>query len=118
MTEKEKEIRKHIEKLGLTREQAEQLWIEDNSDIVLPEVAEMERKAKESGRRYEQSDKPRKASTRERKVDTEKKEIIEMMAAVLGQRYQITTIKTETEILFSDGDIRYTLKLTKHRNKD
>lgn len=118
MTEKEKEIRKHMEKLGLTRVQAEQLWLEDNSNEVLPEVAEMERKVKECGRRYEKSDSARKTSTRERKVDQEKKEIIEMMAAVLSQHYCIDTIKTETEILFSDGDVRYTLKLTRHRNKE
>lgn len=118
MTEKEKEIRKHMDKLGLTREQAEQLWLEDNSNEVLPEVAEMERKAKECKRRYEKSDTARKASTRERKVDTEKKKIIEMVAEELSQHYYIDVVKTETEILFSDGDTRYTLKLTRHRNKN
>lgn len=118
MTEKEKEIRKHMDKLGLTREQAEQLWLEDNSNEVLPEVAEMERKAKECKRRYEKSDTVRKANTRERKVDHEKKEIIEIVAAVLSQRYHISSIKTETEIVFEDGDIHYTFKLTKHRKKD
>ena len=107
-----------MDKLGLTREQAEQLWLEDNSNEVLPEVAEMERKAKECKRRYEKSDTVRKASTRERKVDTEKKKIIEMAAEELSQHYCIDVVKTETEILFSDGDTRYTLKLTRHRNKN
>ena len=72
---KEQEIQKHMQVLGLTREQAEQLWEDDNSDFVSEEMAEMERKAK-ANRRYEQSDKPRAKAKRELKIDEDKVKII------------------------------------------
>ena len=115
MTEKEKEILKHMAVLGLTREQAEQLWLEDNSNEVLLEVAEMEQKAKECKRRYEVSDKPRKKATKERKVDENKLAIIQTIISALSLDYSILEVKTETEIRLTDGTDTYTVKLVKHR---
>ena len=60
---KEEEIKRYMEKLEISREEAEQLWEDDHEDTVLPEVAEMEKKAKKL-RRYEKSDAPRKTSTK------------------------------------------------------
>ena len=48
----ELEIQKHMEVLGITREQAEQLWLEDNTDFEDEEMKGMREKAKQN-RRYE-----------------------------------------------------------------
>ena len=73
--EKELEIQKHMEVLGITREQAEQLWLEDNTDFEDEEMKGMREKAKQN-RRYEKSDKPRKTSQKTKKLDDDKVKII------------------------------------------
>ena len=124
---KEQEILKHMELLGISREEAEQLWEDDHSDEVLPEVAEMEKKAQKI-RRYEKSDAPRKKSERVRKVDEVKIEIIKSVAKNLSRvvierdneetdlfAENVTILKPEKEITFTIGDDRYSISLTKHR---
>lgn len=115
---KEQEIQKHIELLGLTREQAEQLWEEDNADYVSEEMAEMERKAK-ANRRYEQSDKPRAKVKREVKVDEEKVKIINFLMRVLADSdvSQLEVKNPQREIAFQFNGEDYSLTLTKHRVK-
>lgn len=115
--EKENEIQKHMKILGLTREEAEQLFEDDHSDEVLPEVAEMEKKAKALKRHYETSTKERKKSTRERKIDEDKKIILAEIAEVVAKIGTIQNIKTETEISFLYKDSEYSIKLVKHRKK-
>lgn len=115
--EKEKIIVNYMSNLQIDKEEAEQLFKDDYSDEVLPEVAEIEKKVKEMGRRYEKSDKTRKKSTRERKVDEVKKVLIERVVAELEKDCKIVAIQTETEIKFSFQDEDYTFKLTKHRKK-
>lgn len=125
--EKEQEIQKHMEVLGLTREQAEQLWEEDNSDYVSEEMAEMERKAKVN-RRYEQSDKPRAKAKREVKVDEEKVNILAEIENAMIKRHSIidedewdfenvVIANPQREITFRVGKNEYSLTLTKHRPK-
>jgi hypothetical protein len=115
MSEKEKEIQKHMEVLGLTREEAEQLYVEDNSNETLPEVAEMEQKAKSMKRRYE-ADRTtdRKKSARVLKVDTEKVEIISAIAKMLVAD-EVKIANSQREITFKIGKNDYSLVLTKHR---
>jgi hypothetical protein len=111
--EKEQEIQRHIEVLGLTREQAEQLWEEDNSDYVNEEMAEMERKAK-ANRRYEQADKPRAKAKREVKIDEEKVKIIEVLVKALAESgFEPQTANPQREIVFGE----YSVTLIKHRAK-
>lgn len=104
--------------LSLTREEAEQLWEDDNSDEILPEVAELTEKAKKNlKRQYEiNPDKKRKTSTKERKVNTTKKFLLEKFAETLTNLgiAEMQT-KTETEISFEYDNKKYTLKLTEHR---
>ena len=116
--EKEQEIQKHMEVLGLAREQAEQLWEEDNSDYVSEEMAEMERKAK-ANRRYEQSDKPRAKAKREVKVDEEKVKIIDFLMRVFADSdvSQLEVKNPQREIAFQLNGEDYSLTLTKHRAK-
>ena len=118
MTEKEKAIENYMKTLSLTREEAEQLWEDDNSDEILPEVAELTEKAKKNlKRQYEiNPDKKRKASTKERKVNTTKKFLLEKFAETLiNLGIEEMQTKTETEISFEYDNKKYTLKLTEHR---
>ena len=114
--QKEKEILNYMETLDLTREEAEQLWEDDNSDEMTPEQAELTAKAKELGRHMGESMKERKPREKVRKVDEEKKMILAEFAESLnGIKAEITEVKTETEITFKYGGNIYTVKLTKHR---
>ena len=99
---REQEVQKYMDKLGITREEAEQLWQDDHDDVVTPEMAEMEKKAKQI-KRYEKSDTPRKKTSRERKPDPDKRKIISTVA------------EPEREITFRVGSDEYSLVLTKHR---
>jgi hypothetical protein len=112
---REQEIENNMKLLQISREEAEQLYDDDHSDEVLPEVAEMEKKAKSMKRRYE-TDKTaeRKKSTRTPKIDTEKVEIINTIAEMLvADELKITNI--QREITFKIGENDYSLVLTKHR---
>ena len=113
---KEKEIKNYMEKLQISREEAEQLWEDDNSGYVSDEMKEMERKAKENVKRYEQSEKKRKKVVKERKVDEIKGRILADIKEVLkALGADVKEVKTETEIKFVFDNDDYTLKLTKHR---
>lgn len=116
MTEKEKEIKKFMELFKISREEAEQLWEDDQNDFIGEEGEEMTKKAKEV-KRYEQSDKTKRKKTEKvRKVDEVKKFILSEVAKALTFA-KITNVKTETEISFVYNDESYTLKLTKHRKE-
>lgn len=115
---KEQEIQKHMQVLGLTREQAEQLWEDDNSDFVSEEMAEMERKAK-ANRRYEQSGKPRAEAKREPKIDEDKVKIINFLMRILADSdvSQLEIKNPQREVMFQFNGADYSLTLTKHRPK-
>ena len=116
--EKEKSILNYMQTLSLTREEAEQLWNDDNSDELLPEQQELEEKAKKNlKRQYEiNPNKVRKKVEKERKVNLTKKMLLENFAETL-ECLNITdyTTFTETEIDFKYNDKTYTLKLTEHK---
>ncbi len=118
MTAKEKEqtIEKYIQKLEISREEAEQLFRSDFENEEPPEIAELSEKAKVI-RRYEQSATPRAKSTKERKVDNEKLCILTKIEQLFSTELKCENInrKTETEIKFSYNGNNYTLKLTKNR---
>lgn len=116
--EYEKAILNYMNTLDLTREEAEQLWADDNSDEMTPEQAELEKKFKESGmgRHVGETIKERKKREFIRKVDEEKGSLISEFNKVLeALSADDIVIKTETEISFTYNDNKYTLKLTKHR---
>ena len=116
--EKEKSILNYMQTLSLTREEAEQLWNDDNSDELLPEQQELEEKARKNlKRQYEiNPNKVRKKVEKERKVNLTKKMLLENFAETL-ECLNITdyTTFTETEIDFKYNDKTYTLKLTEHK---
>lgn len=92
------------------------------------EMAEMELKAKESGRRYEGDTKKRKPAARTVKIDSEKVDIIESVAHQLSRFVKSDTedivsaenikiVNQQREITFTVGENEYSLTLTKHRKK-
>jgi len=114
---KEQQIKNYMTKLGISYEEATQLWEDDQEDYIGEEGEAMTAKAKEI-KRYEKKPTERKKVTRERKVDETKKHLLEMVKQALDEnQIEVVGIKTETEINFVYNDENYTLKLTKHRNK-
>lgn len=114
---KEEQIKSYMTKLKISREEAEQLWEDDQEDYIGEVGEEMTKKAKEI-KRYEKADKPKSKSKKERKVDENKKVILDKLHKALETFVKITNVKTETEISFVYNDENYTLKLTKHRKKE
>jgi len=115
MNEKEKTIKKYMGKLGISREEAEQLYLDDKDDFIGEEGEEFTKKAVKNGIRTDVKRKPTKAK-KERKVDAEKGFILENITKVLvSMGASNTATKTETEVSFVFNDNKYTVKLTKHR---
>ena len=113
---KEKTIQNYMKNLGISREEAEQLWEDDQEDYIGEEGEQMTQKAKEI-KRYEKSEKPKGKVKKERQIDENKKLILDNLHNVLETFVKITNRKTETEISFVYNDENYTLKLTKHRKE-
>lgn len=113
MTAKEKEIEKYMKSLDISREEAEQLWIDDHSDEMTEEQAELEAKAK-NFKRYEKSETKKERKPREVKPDETKVFIVAEIANCLD--WLNPTIKNiQREITFTYKDEEYSLTLTKHR---
>lgn len=117
MTQKEKEIKGFMEKYQITYEEAEEMWLFDNDKIEIEEVNQLTEKAKKNFKNYTQGDKQRKKSTRERKVDNKKAYLLDLCEDGLDGFVTVTGRKTETEIAFEYEGEKYTLKLTRHREK-
>lgn len=116
MTDKEKAIKTYMEKLGISREEAGQLWEDDQADYIGEEGEEMTKNAKEL-RRYEKGKTSRKKMEKTRKVDTVKKFLLD--CAVKGLMEEVSRIEYQNEvsISFVYNDENYSLKLTRHRKK-
>ena len=111
-----KEIETYMEKLGISREEAEQLWKDDHENYVSPEMAEMERKAKQISRR-EKSDAPRKKAVRERKADKEKgRFLMDCKVLLEGLGCVVTKVNNEADFSFDYGTSHFTLKIIRHRD--
>lgn len=123
---KEKEIQNYMEKLEISREEAEQLWEDDHDGYESPEMKEMGRKAKEV-KRNAKSLTPKKKTERVKKVDPIKREIIatitnnlsrcwfEELGDEQNEPHLIHVTNPERYIDFFVGSDHYTITLTKHR---
>lgn len=110
------EIEKSMKLLDIPRNEAIQMWLDDNDYTENEVVEELTEKAKKNIKRYEQSDKKRKTSTKERKVDEEKQQLLTGFRIYAeGAGGVVTNIKNEAEFSFTFGDNSYTVKLVKHR---
>lgn len=123
--DKEKAIQNYMKSLGISREDAEQLWEDDQADYIGEQGEEMTLKAKEI-RRYEQSAEKKERKPREKKIDAEKVAILEYLVDRMESRHcvleedewdfdKITIANPQKEITFRVGENEYSLTLTKHR---
>lgn len=109
------ELAENMKALGISKEEAIDMWLFDNDYEDNEEVDEMTVKAK-AVKRYEKRDAPRKAVKKERKVDEEKKELLNLCRIPIeGAGGIVTNIKNEAEFSFTFGNNCYTVKLVKHR---
>ena len=108
------EIEKNMKALEISRNEAIEMWLDDNDYIENEEAEALTEKAKVI-KRYETSDKPRKKVTKERKVDEEKKHLINILVTALGDEVRNISVKNEAEISFLCNENSYTIKLVKHR---
>lgn len=114
MTEKEKAIVNYMEKLKISREDAEQLWEDDQADYIGEEGEEMTKNAKEL-RRYEKGKTSRKKMVKERKVDTIKKYLFDLVINGIAEEVEQIERYNEVSIAFVYNNENYSLKLTRHR---
>lgn len=117
--DKEKAIQNYMKSLGISREEAEQLWEDDQADYIGEDGEQMTEKAKEI-RRYEQSAEKKTRKPREKKIDQEKVAIVDFIySEMLNSDYidfkEITVKNEQKEITFRVGENEYSLTLTKHR---
>ena len=126
--DKEKQIQKYMVSLGISREDAEQLWEDDQADFIGEEGEEMTQKAKQI-RRYEQSAEPRQKSNRQPKLDEEKVQILAWIEGALVGRHtlieedewdfeNVVLVNPQKEITFTVGGNEYSISLIKHRKKE
>ena len=108
------EIQHNMKALGISEEEAIDMWLDDNDYTENEVVEELTKKAK-SGKRYEQAEKPRKKTVKERKVDEEKKHLINILVTSLNGEVSNISVKNEAEISFICNENSYTIKLVKHR---
>lgn len=109
------EIEKNMKLLDISKEEAIEMWLDDNDYTENEEVEKLTEKAKEV-KRYEKADKPRKATKKERKVDEEKKNLLNLCRIPIeGAGGIVTNVKNEAEFSFTFGGNCYTVKLVKHR---
>ncbi len=114
MTEKEKAIANYMEKLKISREDAEQLWEDDQADYIGEEGEKMTENAKDL-RRYEKGKISRKKMVKERKVDTIKKHLFDLVINGIAEEVEQIERHNEVSIAFVYNDENYSLKLTRHR---
>ena len=111
------EIEKSMRLLKLSKDEAIQLWLEDEGYLENAEVEELTAKAKANKINHEaKADKPRKAVKRERKPDEEKENLIEILANCLKNAGFDTEITNKSKIIeFNVGENHYKLDLIKQR---
>lgn len=110
---KEETIKQYMESLEISREEAEQLWQDDQDDVIGEEGEKLQAKANTVKPKAER--KRKKSEPKERKVDELKGSILSALVPTLEQYGEITYQKTETEMDFVVNGITYTIKLTKHK---
>lgn len=112
------EIQNSMKILGLSKEEAIQMWLEDEGYLENEEVEALTKKAKENKAVVHdaKADKPRKTVKRERKPDEEKENLIEILANCLKNAGFDAEITNKSKIIeFNVGENHYKLDLVKQR---
>jgi hypothetical protein len=110
-------LEKSMKVLKLSKDEAIQMWLEDEGYMVNETVEELTAKAKVNKINHEaKSDKPRKPVKRERKPDIEKEKIITILAETLEKEGFSVEIANKSKLIeFSIGENHYKLDLIKRR---
>lgn len=118
LTIPDSEISKSMKNLELTKEEAIQLWLEDNDYIVNEQVEELTKKAKDNktDRVQASSGQRKKNAPRTHKEDATKKELISTIAEAL-KAYNPTITNTEKYIELEINGENFTINLVKHRKE-
>ena len=112
------EIQNNMKLLGISKEEAIQMWLEDNDYLENEIVVELTKKAKENKAvdHGAKADKERKPVKRERKPDLEKENLIQMFADCLKNAGYDAEITNKSKIIeFVVGENHYKLDLIKQR---
>ena len=119
----DEEIKKNMEILDLSEEEAIQLYLEDEGYLENEEVAELTKKAKDSGIMSTihgaKAEKPKAKATREPKSNPLKAEIIEKIAELIKNEYDINAkITNSTKLIeFTCENREFKLDLIEKRVK-
>lgn len=111
------DIENFMKMLDLSKDEAVQMWLEDEGYLENAEVEELTAKAKANKVSHEaKANKPRKSAKRERKPDEEKENLIEILANCLKNAGFDTEITNKSKIIeFNVGENHYKLDLIKQR---
>lgn len=112
------EISKNMKILEISKEDAIQMWLEDEGYLTNATVEELTAKAKANGtaKVHAKSFKPRKTGTRERKPDEEKEKIVQILENALKNAGFDAKIVNKSKIIeFDCGNNHYKLDLIKKR---
>lgn len=113
------EIEKSMKMLDISKEEAVQLWLEDNDYCENEEVEALTKKAKDNHavQHSAKSTKPRSSTKRERKPDLEKEEIIHKLAEFLTkENFESVKITNKSKLIeFKIGENHYKLDLIRQR---
>ena len=114
------EIEKNMRLLDISKDEAIQMWLEDNDYATNEVVEELTKKAKENKINHEaRAEKRNKVTKRERKPDEEKQLIVAEIAKFLAEKegFSVEIRNKEREISLIVGENDYSITLTKHRTK-
>ena len=114
----DKEIENNMKALDISKEEAIQMYLEDEGYEINEEVEALTKKAKENKavQHDAKADKPRKQVKRERKPDVEKENIIIMLAnRLIDANFEVEITNKSKIIEFSVGENHYKLDLIKKR---
>ena len=112
------ELAKNMKVLNLSKEEAIEMYLEDEGYLENEEVEALTKKAKDNKAVVHdaKADKPRKQVRRERKPDEEKENLIEILANCLKNAGFEAEITNKSKIIeFSVGENHYKLDLIKKR---
>ena len=122
LTNKEKAILRYMEKLGVSREEAEELYAFDNDEIDNEEVIAIEEKQQKNKKAQEKRSSIEKVKHMKAKIkgDINKENIIDDIFAKAQTSEHIFNPQemTATKLSFQDKDGNfYTVQVTKHKSR-
>jgi hypothetical protein len=117
--EKEKQIATYMKKLGISKEEATQLYYDDMDDYIGEDGEEMTRKAKKDCKNFVEGDvRERAKTTRERKVDPDKVLLMDAIKRGLFEMDVDILDGNEQSFEINYKGNYYTIKLIFNRNKN